>query len=52
MSTVLEFIGLSPAGLNGIPAEDPKKDDAARRSGELVMDLVRRDVRPEEHRHP
>jgi dihydroxy-acid dehydratase len=46
MSTVLEFIGLSPAGLNGIPAEDPAKDEAARRSGELVMDLVRRDVRP------
>ncbi len=46
MSTVLEFIGLSPAGLNGIPAEDPKKDEAARRCGELVMDLVRRDVRP------
>ena len=46
MSTVLEFIGLSPAGLNGIPAEDPAKDEAARTSGELVMDLVRRDVRP------
>ena len=46
MSTVLEFIGLSPAGLNGIPAEDPAKDAAARAAGELVMDLVRRDVRP------
>jgi dihydroxy-acid dehydratase len=46
MSTVLEFLGLSPAGLNAIPAEDPGKDEAARRSGELVMDLVRRDVRP------
>src|SRR6186997_1433550 len=46
MSTVLEFIGLSPAGLNGIPAEDPSKDAAAHRAGELVMDLVRRDVRP------
>jgi dihydroxy-acid dehydratase len=46
MSTVMEFIGLSPAGLNGIPAEDPAKDAAARRSGELVMDLVRDDVRP------
>jgi dihydroxy-acid dehydratase len=46
MSTVLEFIGLSPAGLNGIPAEDPKKDQAARRTGELVMDLVRADTRP------
>ncbi len=46
MSMVLEFIGLSPAGLNGIPAEDPAKDEAARRCGELAMDLVRRDVRP------
>jgi dihydroxy-acid dehydratase len=46
MSMVLEFIGLSPAGLNGIPAEDTGKDAAARRAGEIVMDLVRRDVRP------
>src|SRR6186997_1626052 len=46
MSMVLEFLGLSPGGLNAIPAEDPGKDAAARRSGELVMDLVRRDVRP------
>jgi dihydroxy-acid dehydratase len=46
MSMVLEFLGLSPAGLNGIPAEDPDKDAAAHRSGEIVMDLVRRDVRP------
>ena len=27
----MEFIGLSPAGLNGIPAEDPAKDAAAYR---------------------
>jgi dihydroxy-acid dehydratase len=46
MSTVLEFIGLSPAGLNGIPAEDPAKDAAAYRSGEIVIDLLRADVRP------
>ena len=46
MSTVLEFMGLSPAGLNGIPAEDPKKDEAARRAGELVMTLVHHDIRP------
>jgi dihydroxy-acid dehydratase len=46
MSMVMEVLGLSPAGLNEIPAEDPAKDDAARRCGELVMDLVRRDVRP------
>jgi dihydroxy-acid dehydratase len=46
MSMVMEFVGLSPAGLNGIPAEDPAKDEAARRCGEIAMDLVTRDVRP------
>ena len=46
MSTVMEFLGISPAGLNGIPAEDPAKDEAARRCGELVMGLVRDDIRP------
>jgi dihydroxy-acid dehydratase len=46
MSMCLEFLGLSPAGLNAIPAEDERKDGAARQCGELVMDLVRRDVRP------
>src|SRR6185369_14531494 len=46
MSMVMEFLGLSPAGLNGIPAEDPAKDAAARRAGELAMTLVRHDVRP------
>jgi dihydroxy-acid dehydratase len=46
MSMVLEVLGLSPVGLNGIPAEDPRKEDAARRCGELVMQLVRQDRRP------
>ena len=48
MSMVMEILGLSPSGLNGIPAEDPDKDKAAFRCGEIVMDLVRRDVRPKE----
>jgi dihydroxy-acid dehydratase len=48
MSMTLEILGLSPAGLNGIPAEHPDKDDAARRCGEIAMDLVKRDVRPKE----
>jgi dihydroxy-acid dehydratase len=46
MSMALECLGLSPAGLNGIPAEDPGKDAAAYRCGELVMDLVQADTRP------
>jgi dihydroxy-acid dehydratase len=46
MSTALEFLGLSPAGLNGIPAEAPEKEEAARRTGELVMRLLFDNVRP------
>ncbi len=46
MSMVLETLGLSPAGLNGIAAEDPRKDEAARRCGELVMELIGKDLRP------
>jgi dihydroxy-acid dehydratase len=46
MSMVMEVLGLSPAGLNDIPAEDPAKDAGARRCGELVMGLVRDDIRP------
>ena len=46
MSMVIEVLGLSPAGLNGIPAEDEAKDAAATQCGELVMQLVRDDVRP------
>ena len=46
MSTILEFLGLSPAGLNGIPALSKKKPEAAFEAGRLVMDLVRHDLRP------
>ena len=46
MSTALEFLGISPGGLNGIPAEDPAKPQAARRAGELVMRLVNEGIRP------
>ena len=46
MATVLEFLGLSPAGLNAIPAVDPEKAAAARRCGELAAGLVRDDVHP------
>jgi dihydroxy-acid dehydratase len=48
MSTILEFLGLSPPGLNGIPALSPKKADAAAECGRIAVDLVRRDVRPSE----
>jgi dihydroxy-acid dehydratase len=46
MSTALEFLGISPAGMNGIPAPFPEKLDAARATGELAVRLVREDIRP------
>jgi dihydroxy-acid dehydratase len=46
MATIMEAIGISPAGLNGIPAIDDAKKAAALRCGELAVELVRRDLRP------
>lgn len=46
MSCVLTALGLSPVGLNEVPAVDPRKASAAREVGARVMDLLARDVRP------
>jgi len=46
MSTVMEFLGISPMGSNGIPATVTEKDDAAFNAGKLVVELLRRDLRP------
>jgi dihydroxy-acid dehydratase len=46
MSTALDFLGISPVGLNGVPATNPGKPQAAVKAGMLAMDLVRSDTRP------
>ncbi|GAC1344113.1 MAG: dihydroxy-acid dehydratase [Candidatus Dormibacteria bacterium] len=46
MSCALEFLGVSPAGANGIPANDPAKRAAAVEAGRLAVRLVREDIRP------
>jgi dihydroxy-acid dehydratase len=46
MSTVMEFLGISPMGSNGIPATVAEKDEAAFNAGKLVMELLKRDLRP------
>ena len=46
MSTVMEFLGISPLGSNGIPAVADEKDEAAFAAGKLVMELLSRDLRP------
>ena len=46
MSMAGEMLGLSPMGLNDVPAVDPRKGGAAARAGEIVMKLVADDLRP------
>src|SRR5256884_3481313 len=48
MSTVMELIGLSPMGFNGVPAMDARKDEVAFRCGEIVLDVLKRGVRPKD----
>ena len=46
MSMAMELLGISPAGLNGIPARHPEKSEAAAAAGRVAMGLVRDDLRP------
>ncbi len=46
MATLMEIIGLSPMGSASIPAVDPRKAEQGVRSGHIVMDLLRRGVKP------
>lgn len=46
MATLMEFIGLSPAGSASPGAVDPRKEQKGYEAGVLVMDLLRRGVRP------
>ena len=46
MALVCEFLGVAPMGLSSVPATDAAKSAAGHRAGELVMDLLRRDLRP------
>ena len=46
MALVCEFLGIAPMGLSSIPATNAGKAAAGRRAGELVLDLLRRDLTP------
>ncbi len=46
MSTAMELIGLSPLGANSIPAMATRKDAAAFRCGELVINLLANGITP------
>ena len=48
MSTACEFLGISPLGSNQVPAANPLKTEVAKKAGQMVMELVRRDIHPSE----
>ena len=46
MATACEFLGLAPMGSGDVPAVDATKNSVAERAGTLVMDVLKRGVRP------
>ena len=46
MATTLEFLGLSPMGSATVGATDPRKANVGEATGQLVMDALKRGVRP------
>jgi dihydroxy-acid dehydratase len=46
MAMAIEMLGMSPMGSASVPAMDARKDDVAYEAGRLVMELVRRNLRP------
>ena len=46
MAMAMTFLGLSPMGLNDIPATADEKNDAAFKAGEILMDAVRENRLP------
>jgi dihydroxy-acid dehydratase len=48
MSMAITFLGISPMGLNEIPATDPRKLEAAVTAGKIVMELLKKDIRPKQ----
>ena len=42
----MELIGLSPMGTAAVPQVDIRKEDVARRCGEVIMNCVRKNIRP------
>ncbi|MFL5843446.1 MAG: dihydroxy-acid dehydratase [Solirubrobacteraceae bacterium] len=46
MAMAFEMMGVSPMGPSAVPAQAPTKAEAAFQAGELVMDVLKADLRP------
>jgi dihydroxy-acid dehydratase len=48
MSMIGEVMGISPIGFNDVPAMDGRKDDISLEAGKLILELIARDLRPQD----
>ena len=46
MAMISEIIGICPMGMGDVPAEDPEKENVSFQAGEMMLDILERDVRP------
>jgi len=46
MAMAGEFLGISPMEITGVPAMAPEKAKASREAGRMVMELVRKNIKP------
>jgi dihydroxy-acid dehydratase len=46
MALVAEFLGVAPMGLSSTPATNQAKAEAGRRAGEMVVELLRKNILP------
>lgn len=46
MATISQIMGICPMGMADVPAEDPAKNDVSFRAGEMMLELLERNIRP------
>lgn len=46
MATAIEILGMAPMGSGSVPAVDANKDKVAFQAGQLVMEMLANDIRP------
>jgi dihydroxy-acid dehydratase len=49
MATIAEVMGICPMGMADVPAEDEEKKSVAYRAGQVILELIERDVRPRDY---
>jgi dihydroxy-acid dehydratase len=48
MAMAFEFLGISPLNSNSVPAVDPQKELVGYQAGQLVMELIRKNITPKQ----